>query len=386
MSPTPIFLVRALLRSVLLLGLLGGCQTFPISLFVPDETLATLEHSEYVEKLDQDELETLLAQHFGLLAATRSQDDKGVHRLDSMPESGPHRNEELNSAFHPATRGLRSGDLLLAKNSKPQSLGQTLTFEDFTYYSHMAILAREGGRYYAYESWPRLHLMAAADQFAERFRGGVQRVPFADFLERYETIEVLRLSRDSFGADIGERLSDAAKDSLQENIRYDPHHDPNDPAMSCSEYVSYLIEDKLGRSLTLRRRTVTQNPSMQSLLSSLGFRTDAYVVPESYSELPDTETVALYSHQATHASYLGKRYAYQALHEHFVSNSSIASYLGIHPLKLVKYRRNVKDYLRWAVAYSEAHAGEDPDSIRRDLRAMVELFFRRKGMKVHGRS
>ena len=375
---TPFSTLRTLLKWALLLGLLSGCRAFPISLLVPNETLDALETSEYVENLDPDEMDSLMAERFGLDTSAAPKKPRGVHRLDFTPESGPHRAEKLNSAYHPATAGLHSGDLLLAKNGRPQSLGQTLTFKKFTYYTHMGILAREGGRFYVFESWPRLHLLAATDNFAARFRGGVQKVSFNEFLERYETIEVVRLPQRIFGADIGERLVAAAKESLDENIRYDPHHDPDDPAMSCSEYVSYLLEDKLGYTLALSRRQVTENTSMRRLLSSLGFRTDAYVVPEAYRELPHAQAIALLSHQPSRAAHLGKFYAYQALHEHFVANSSISSYLGIHPLRLVRYRTNVENFVNRAILYAETQGSENPEKLRRDLRAMVKLFFRRK--------
>ena len=212
--------------------------------------------------------------------------------------------------------------------------------------------------------------------------GGVQRVPFGEFLERYETTEIVRLEFFDGSPDFGERLAQAARDSLADDIRYDPHHDPEDPAMSCSEYVAHLIEHELASEIALREHRVTTNPSMQSLLGSLGFRTDGYVVPESFAELENAEPIAIFSHHPTRGAYLANLHAYRALHSHFESEpegeSSIASYLGIHPLRLVRYRRNVIDFFEAARAYVEAHPHASQETLRRELQAMVELFFRRR--------
>jgi len=362
-----------------LLAGLTGCRAFPISLFVPRETLNVLETSDFVERLDDAELDHALARHFGLspsLEDVAPHLSRDLYRVDLLPEIGPLSPQALNEDNHPALWDLEPGDLLLAKNRKPQSLGQTLSFTDFTYYGHMGVLAREDGELVVYESWPRLVMLRTADVFADRFQGGVQKVPFGQFLERYETIEVVRLVLLDGRDDVGASLARAARETLDEDIRYDPHHDPDDPAMSCSEYVAYLIRDKLEAELQLRARAITKNPSMQALLGSLGFRTDGYIVPESFAELDQAFSVAVFTHHATRAAYLGNLYAYRALHTHFEAGASISSYLGIHPLRLVRFRRNVVDFLAAAQSYVEAHPYVSLETLERELQAMTELFFR----------
>ena len=378
-DPAPRCLRLASLLALPLFAGLTGCRAFPISLFVPGETLNVLETSEFVERLDGAELDRALARRFGVSPAPAGGSPPapgGVRRVDLLPEPGPFAPEALNEGDHPALWDLESGDLLLAKNRKPQSLGQTLSFTDFTYYGHMAVLAREEGRLVVYESWPRLALLRTAEVFADRFEGGVQRVPFGRFLERYETIEVVRLEPLDGRHDLGARLALAARESLDEGIRYDPHHAPDDPALSCSEYVAYLIRDKLGAELELRTRTITENPSMRALLASLGFRTDGYIVPESFSELDQASPIALFTQHPNRAAYLGNLYAYRALHAHFEAGESISSYLGVHPLRLVRFRSNVSDFLEATQSYVEAHPHVSSETLERELQAMIELFFR----------
>ena len=357
-------------------ALAGGCRSFPLSLVVPDATIETLERSDYTEDPLPRALDARLRDGFGVGLARHAAPAPGIRRLDAHGAGGPYRPPELTAAAHPAITDLRTGDLLLAKNKKPQSLGQTLALAEFTYYDHLGVLVRDGEELFVCESWPRLRLLAFADSFAERFQGGVQRVPLGDFLERYETVELVRLSPERFGPDFGPRLGAAARASLDAGIRYDPHHDPGDPALSCSEYVTWLIEDVLGHELALRMVETTPNPSMRTLLDSLGFRPHAYVVPDSFRELAGSRTVALFSHDRSGPAHLGRRAAFRTLFEHFRRNTEVGSYLTVDPLRLVRYRRNVEAFLECAAAFAEAHPALDEAGVRRELGGMVELFFR----------
>ena len=297
---------------------------------------------------------------------------RGVfHRLDLAPPGGPYRTRRIEGSRHEALAGFETGDLVLAKNKKAQSLGSCLTLAEFAYYDHMGVLAFENGRAYVYEAWPRIDLVSRAPDFASRFTGGVFRTPFSDFAVRYETLEVVRLP----DAERNAAAARAARGSLAEDIDYDPHHDPEDPRLSCSEYILYLFEEHAGYDLAIEPIPMAANPSLRELVASLGFHTRSYVVPDAFLEVEGARSAGVLSRHPTAGELLGSRAAFQALHAHFAAHSEVGSYLAFHPTRLLRYRANVEAFLGWARAYGATRAFAGLETVRGDLERLLPTFF-----------
>ncbi len=350
---------------------LAGCRSFPVGLYVPDSTLEALSRPEYEEHLGRRRLERELRASFGYRGGPREPSAETYFRLDLDPPLGPLSASACARAGAPAVRGLRPGDLVLAKNPRAQSLGTTLTFEPFTFYDHLGVLAERSGALVVCESWPRFHPFGSAPDFASRFRGGVRARPLPAFLQRYETLEFVRLPDEMRNA----ALARAALSSLDEGLEYDPHHDPEDPSLSCSEYLLHLLE-RAGYQPPSGPRPVSPDPSLRQLLASLGFARDAYYVPEQFAELPGARTVGTISRHSTRAGVLAQRCAFELLHEHFAAHSRVSSYLAIQRFTLLRYRDNVRLFLGYALGYSRERGLTDPEELRGELGRMLPLFFR----------
>ncbi|NOT29536.1 MAG: hypothetical protein HOP15_03700, partial [Planctomycetes bacterium] len=218
----------------------SACRAFPVGLFVPDEVLAALAQPSRAEELD----ERVLAREIEALAGARiepaAETDGSYWRLDGESALGPFSPADFDAAdfdaadsdavdsdaaAHPAAAGLASGDLVLVKIGRPQSLAITLTLEEFNFYDHVGVLVERGGRWLVCDSWPSFRLLGKADDFASRFRGGVRATPLSSFLGLYETALFVRLPDEERCA----RLAACALASLGEGLEYDPRHDPADP-------------------------------------------------------------------------------------------------------------------------------------------------------------
>ncbi len=296
-----------------------------------------------------------------------------LHRVDREEARGPFRPHELDDASSPALIGLRSGDLILAKNTKPQSLASTLTVDRFCLYDHMGVLAIEEDHAWVYESWPKLVFLTLAPNFASRFRGEVARVPLSRFAERYETLEFVRLP----DPERNQRMVEGARASQHEDIPYDPLHDPDDPALSCSEYVLYLVEDKAGYGLGIEPCPILDNPSLKRLVASLGFSTDfGFLMPDVFLSVDGAQSVGVISRHETQAEVLAVRLAYEAMYDDFVTHSEVGSYLAFDNWRLLRYRDYVAAFLEWSLGYFAQNPTADPEAIRRDLALMRPIFFR----------
>lgn len=358
--------------------LLAGCRAFPVGLYVKSDVLDILERSEYEEDLPRAEIAREMSALLDYEGGPAEIESRSFHRVDLEEAVGPFQAAALEHCDHPALAGLLPGDLVLAKNKKPQSLASTLTIEAFCLYDHAGVLAFEHGRPFVYECWPRLTFFPPARDFASHFRGGVRRTPLGTFLGRYETVEFFRLP----DAEKNERVVRGARESLDEHIAYDPRHDPDDPALSCSEYILYLLVDKAGYAVDLTPYRVTDNASMRAAMTSLGFRTDAYLMPDSFARLPGATSVGMLSRHDSLSKVVATRCAYEALHHHFATHTELGSYLTVDRWHLVRYRKNVEDFLAWTLGYFEENPTADRERIHADLDTMLPIFFRREGMAV----
>lgn len=235
--------------ALLLLFTLTSCRSFPIGLYVPASVLDALEHSSYVEDLDEGELAVELARRAGVALHPSETSARAYYRLDTPAVLGPLAPDALDAA-HPATADLVAGDILLVKNPRAQSLATTLSFDEFTYYNHLGVLIEREGLFFVCDCWPSFHPLVKARDFADRFRGGVRAQPLGAFVAHYESVLFARLTDPAARA----RLARETERALEEELEYDPHHDPTDPRLSCSEFVALLLSAPGSRDCSARVR------------------------------------------------------------------------------------------------------------------------------------
>lgn len=351
--------------------LVAGCRAFPVGIYVPDTVLDALEGSRYAEHLDERALRRELEARAGKSLAPVDTDGRAYWRLDAEPELGPLAPAAFDARDGPATAGLASGDLVLVKNPKAQSLATTLSFAAFTFYDHMGVLVERDGRWWVCDSWPSFHPFAKAVDFADRFRGGVRATPFRRFLAHYETLLVVRLA----GTEDGARLAAEALASLDEGIEFDPHHDPADPRLSCCEYVESLLA-RAGRPAALAPHPLTDDAELVRALLALGFPPAGLLAPDTFAELPGARPVGWISRHRTRAGARALEAGFARLHERFRRDGHVADLLGLDRIHLLRLRANVALFLRWSEAWAEARGLEERSGLEEELRALEELFFR----------
>lgn len=367
-SPTP-----AAASALAALLLLQGCGTFPASLYVEDPVLEELSRTRFTEHVNETALGFQMSARLGYEAGRVPLCEARFRRLD-LPELEAFDPEDADFVGSPSTQGLCEGDIVLAKNKKPQSLATTLAFRDFTFFNHQGLLVWEEGRFFVLESWPKLDLFGSAPDFAGRLRGHVQQVALSEFLARYEIVEFYRLP----DAEANARAVVAARALTAERIPYDPYHDPARPGLSCSEFMALALE-RAGYALELTPRPIADNPSVRRTLTSLGFGNQGYVVPDDFAQQPRETRVGWMSLHATAAEDLTIREAYRLLHERAGENAPYGEHVGLDPWHLLRYRENVVAFLEWAKGCVRAHAASEPAEIRALLERMHPIFFEERG-------
>jgi hypothetical protein len=350
---------------------LTACRAFPVGLYVPDTVLGTLAAESAFAPLDEAELARALAERAGGPLELRATDPERLFRLDLSPPTGPFAPTELTQAAGSAADGLRAGDLVLVKHPRAQSLATTLTFGEFTFYDHMGVLVERDERFLVCDSWPRFRPFLCARDFADRFRGGVRASTLGAFLAHYETALLLRLPE----PEQAERLAAAALASLSEGIEYDPHHDPSDPRLSCSEYKLHLFE-RAGIRGPTEPRAVASDAELRRVLAALGFPTTGFVVPDQFRALPGMREVAWFSRHATRPAALAQEVAFALLHARFARGAPLVDFLAIDRFHFLAYRPSVAAFLRWAPAWAERRGLLDPRALADELEPLLPLFFR----------
>jgi hypothetical protein len=363
------------LRLSLLAGValaLAACRAFPVGMYVPDSVLDALETSGFEEHVDEHELARELASRAGERVRPAAEAPGTRYwRLDVEPVRGPHAPAAFEAADGEASDGLEPGDLVLAKNGRPQSLGTTLSVHEFTFYDHAGVLVERGGRFYVCDSWPRFHPLVKAEDFAGHFRGGVRATPLARFLAHYETLLFVRLGDPERNA----RLARAALASLELAAEYDPHHDPEDPRLSCSEYVEALLE-RAGYAPPAEARALTADAEMLGILAALGFPAGGFLVPDQLAALPGVRQVGWISRHGSRAGARAIEAAFALLHARFLGGTRVGDFLRVDRFRFLRYRRNVARFLAWAEGWAEARGVEERAELERDLGELLPLFFR----------
>jgi hypothetical protein len=331
-----------------------------------------LARTDYVEDLDDGEVARAMKKLFGYVGNPEARRAALFHRLDLGDPRGPFRPEALDPRESPGMAGLASGDIALARGGSPHAFGVAMALKEFCYYGHAGVLAVEEGRFWIYESWPNLDASTASADIVSRLRGTVWRIPFSDFARRYETIEIVRLPDAARNASI----VPGAQATLGEGIVFDPHDDPNDLALSCSEYVIEVLDRKAGYDLDLRRVALKNDPALRRLASALGFRTESFAVPDAFAEVRGARSVGTISRHPTASAALAGRLADEFLYEHYRKTGNLGNYLAFELQGFLRYRRNVQDFVRWSQAYLRQRGITDPEAIRRDLKIMAPVFFR----------
>lgn len=331
-----------------------------------------LARSDYVEDLEGGDVARAMKKRLGYAGRPAASKAALFHRLDLGEVRGPFRPEALDPAESPGMAGLASGDIALARGGSPHAFGVAMALEEFCFYGHVGVLALEDGRFWIYESWPNLDASAASADVVSRLRGTVWRIPFSDFARRYETVEIVRLPDAARNASI----APGAHATLGEGIVFDPHDDPNDLALSCSEYVIDVVNRKAGYDLDLRRVALKSDPSLRRLATALGFRTESFAVPDAFAEVPGARSVGTISRYPTPSAALARRLADEFLYQHFRKTGKLGNYLAFELQGYLRYRRNVQDFVKWSQGYFRQLRITDPESIRRDLKIMAPVFFR----------
>ena len=369
--------LRPVFALLLLAGLLPGvaCGTFPLSLYVDDDVLEELADSRFRDEVDEGEIAAALHRRLGGNIERVPLRGRGFYRADLAPgASFPV--AAVDDLHGPEMTGLASGDILLAKNQKAQSLATTLAFEEFTFFNHLGLLAFEDDRAWVYESWPKLHLIGTSPDFVSRFRGHVKRIPLHDFLKRYEPVEVVRLP----DAERNARAAMAARQSIERDIPYDPHHDPNNPGLSCSEYIEMLFFEEAGYPFTIAPCAFGRSASFARLSHSLGFRTSAYVVPDAFADLAGARVVGVLSRHRSLGEVQALRTAFAVLHARDdADNAPTGNYLAAHPWRFLVYRAPTLAFLEWAKGIARACPSLTADEQRAAIEELYDLCFRPRG-------
>jgi len=351
----------------LLLLLLAGCGSFPIRLYVERAVLRELETTR--RAAPPAGIERQLRERLGYEGGPVELIGEDFHRLDRGPRDAFDAAEATSTASR-WTADLRPGDLVLAKNIRAQSLGSCLALAEFTYHDHVGVLVHDEGRWQVCESWATFHGVGPSADFASRFRGKVDIVSLERFMRRYEVLEVIRWP----DAERNERVARAAVRSVSRDISFDPHHDPEDPAMNCTEFVTHLLTEGGGYSFALEPVPVNDNPSVRRVLCSLGFHLDPYAVPDGFARFPGARRVAWYARHASPSQAEALRRAWRLLHARFGRDALVGDYLDVDPVRLMAFGENTLAFLEWTKGYFAEHPTEDADQIDRVLEVLFEVF------------
>ncbi|MEW6074515.1 MAG: hypothetical protein AB1726_18210 [Planctomycetota bacterium] len=362
---------RGLGALALLLPAAAGCHAFPLSLYVEGEVLDELSATSFRSAVDDREIAAGMRERLGYDGGRAPYLEEAFHRLDLAP-ADPFSPAAADDPASPFLAGLASGDVILAKNPKAQSLAATLSFAEFAYYDHLGVLVFEDGGVWVYEAWPRLRLLSTAPDFISRFQGHVDRVPLREFLARYETLELVRLPDPGRNA----RAVEAARRSRAQRIPYDPYHDPEQPGLSCSEYVEMLFLAEAGYPAGLPPRPLGRNAAWARIADSLGFRAPAYVVPDDFAGLEGARSVGIISRHRTLAEARAMRTAFRVLHDRDRPDSPAGDYLAAHPWHFLVYRDTTLAYFEWTKGYVRAHPEASEATLRAAIETIYDLCFR----------
>ena len=343
---------------------------YPAAWYAPAHARRALAKSTWIEFLDAADVRARMRAEFDFEGPPRRALGRTWWRLDEDSVL-PFESHELDRHESAALRDLRDGDLVVARHSRAQAYGTSLALAEFTWFNHMGLVAIEDGRVVIYESWATLSRLGPSQDFASRFQGGARRTPLVEFLREYEELSFLRLT----DAERGGAWAEAARNSLERGIRFDPHHDPNNAELDCSEYVLALAQE-IGLALDPPRVASTPNPAVRALQQSLGFHDREYVVPDAFFSLPAAQGVTRLSrHPSLERSFVAREAA--RLLQGLVGQSGQASdLLAFDRWRLLRLRRNARSFLDWADAYFAAHPGPDLALLHSKLRQMLPIFFR----------
>ena len=364
--------LRSILGALLLLAG-GGCGTFPLSLYVDEAVFDELERTSLRTDVSEAEIAAGMADRLGHVGERVPLLAEEYHRVDRSGV-GPFLPPEVDDPSSPAVAGLASGDVILAKNSKAQSLASTLVLVEFTFYDHLGLLAIEDGGVFVYESWPKVDLFCRAPDFVSRYRGRVRRLPLSEFLERYETVELVRFP----DPDRNLAALAAARESVTRDIEYDPYHDPNGPELSCSEYLEMLLVEGGGYAWRFPRRAVGRNLAIDRTSRMIGFRTPDYIVPDVFMDFPGTRPVGVISVHSSSSEVLAIHEAFAVLHARDRPDAPAGNHFTVHPWHFLVYRDETLAFLEWSKAYFRDHPSSDPRAIRGVVEEIYEICIRPK--------
>ncbi len=324
----------------LVLVFLGGCGTFPIRYVAGKRALEELQRTS-LPAADFDEPPSALRELVGDEVERLALGERFFRRYDLDPEVGvlPKHLRALDSA---PTRGFLTGDLVLAKNAKAQSLAMSLALAEPTYWDHLGVLVARDEEWFVYESEPDVRLLGSFPDFASRFQGEAEPTRFDRFADRYEAIAVVRLS-------LGTRLGafvDAAVASADEGLRFDPYHDPERPELGCSEYVEELLR-RAGTAFALAFTPPTACASPARAMRSLGFRQGPYLMPGAFLALNGARTIAVLARHERESQWLALRAAHEWLWQRQRATTPLGDLLSIHPTRLFRYSERSRAFLEW---------------------------------------
>lgn len=360
--------------ALLLLGLFASCKSFPASLYVDPVVLEELERSRFYP----DARDTQISGHMGVHLdydlgpwEGELQEDR-YYRLPGPVEGILPKNfEPIETTW---SAGLAEGDLVLAKSLKAQGLAMTMFFEDFCFFNHVGVLVKHQDRWHVCESWPEFDKWSTTRSFAARYSGEVMRVPLGEFLERYESVQIIRVA----SPEEGRVLAQVARESLAEPALFDPYHDPTNEELSCTEYVCELLDAaQLDSPGTV---SITNNRFALRAAYSLGYERSYYLVPDEFARMDGAQHVAWISRFDRRADILIQRECYRTMHEEFQVDGRLGDYLKPSSFSLMGFRPTVEAFQRWALGYYRHNEMGDIRRVRRVLAQIYDFCFETKGL------
>lgn len=350
------------------LGALSGCASYPVRLYVDSEALAEIERTRFDERPDSEAVTRRVGERLSFAAEVLPPTAADFHRIDrgqaerlSLWEAGA-----VDSTW---TSDLKVGDLLLAKNGTGRSLGAKLSFAEFAFHDHAAILMRRGDRWNVVESYPSFRVFGFFPDFAARFRGKIVRTSLEDYLRRYEVLTVVRLADGR-----GEELAARAQAALTEGIRFDPYHDPSNDELSCTEFVLEMM-NRAGASFEPAAIPVTRNASMRRLLNLVGYRLDGYVLPDRLGEAPGSTVIARFSRHTGVAEAKAYEVAHRLLLEWMDEDALAGDCLDVDGSHLVRADERTDLFLGLARSFAQAHPTATEDELRQGLGVILAEVF-----------
>lgn len=322
------------MRPWILLLALASCRA-PISWIAPSQAIDSLL-TDTLPAFDEDALEERVHARYG----------DHLERVKWM-ESGWRVLQEVE---------LQTGDLILVKNRKAQSLATSVGLAEATWFDHSGMIEVTEEGAFVIDSWPAVELLVDVDTFVDRFQGGGRVQTITDFLSDYHHAYVLRPQSG------GELAVARAKGLVEAGLEFDPRHNPTNPAMSCVELLEYGLER------TLRWVPVSEVEDVSRVRLALGWDVNGFLTPDLFLEQADLVPVGEFGRHRSSVEARALREVWFEIHRYSQRpGSSMGDWIGFDRFFLFGWKPRVKALLEWSVAIVRDDPTVDPVELARFL-------------------